>query len=100
MNAAPKRSDCWEFWKSIWQAVRADQAPARGRRHLIVFSNIEPERVAGRGLVSAVLASRAIVQVISTGPNAKLEEFCRHVHGSFGLPKRTRPSKRQSPWRM
>ena len=85
LNSSPKRSECAPLWNSLWQAVRADQAPARGRRHLILFSDSESERAAGNGLVSAVLASRAIVQMISTKPNARLEQFCSDVRGSFRI---------------
>lgn len=85
LNTPPKRTESAELWKMVWESVRADQGPQRGRRHMILFNDSELDRAAGSGLVSAVLASRAIVQVISTIRNPKLEEFCTRVRGSFRL---------------
>jgi hypothetical protein len=83
LSATARRSACADIWKSIWRAVRLAQAQARGPRHLILFCESEPERPAGSGLVSAVETSCSTVQVISAGPNPRVESFCRRVHGSF-----------------
>ena len=77
------RPDCAEFWRSIWNAVRPDQGQSRGKRHVIVFSDAPPERSPGDGLISAVIASRCIVQVISTVANANLQRFCQKAGAGF-----------------
>ena len=85
LSATAKRSDCAPLWKSIWQAVRPGQSQVRGRRHLILYCDQEPEQAAGAGLISAVLASRGTMQVISAGPNPRLEEFCRKARASYRI---------------
>jgi HEAT repeat protein len=77
------RSECTDFWRTIWRAVRNDQSQSRGKRHLILFSQSDPFRSAGDGLVSAVLASRTTVQVIAPARSPKLEDFCRRARANF-----------------
>ena len=79
------RSECTELWRTILRAVSTDQGQNRGKRHLIVFSQSDPFRSAGEGLVSAVLRSRASVQIISAGRSPKVEDFCRRAHASFQI---------------
>lgn len=79
----PGRVDCSELWETLWRAVRPDQPPVRGRRHLIVVTNQEIGRIAGHGLVANMLSSRSSLQVISTFPNPSVEEFCRKARGRF-----------------
>ncbi len=85
LNTPPMRNSCLELWQSIWHAVRADRAPLRGRRHVILFSNGSTHNRAGDGLVSAVRASGASVQAIATTPNSELEGFCKRVRGSVRI---------------
>ncbi len=85
LSATTRRSDCVPLWKSIWQAVRRGQSQARGRRHLILYCDQEPEQAAGVGLISAVLASRGTIQIISAGPNPRLEEFCRKARAGYQI---------------
>jgi hypothetical protein len=80
-----KRPESSDLWTSIWRAVRAENAPARGKRHLIVMSDQDQQNGAGDGLISAVVAARVTVQVISTARAPRIEEFCRRVRGSFQL---------------
>jgi hypothetical protein len=78
-----KRTDCTEFWTALWRTVRGESGPVRGKRHLIVFAPGDTARVAGHGLVASVISSRTSVQVISTGPNSALQDFCRMTGGAF-----------------
>jgi hypothetical protein len=72
-------------WNTIWRVVRPENGPSRGRRHLIVFHPGDLTSVAGYGLISAVAASRATLQVIAMKPCPSLEEFCAKTQGSFYL---------------
>ncbi len=83
LSTPPPRTGCVDLWKSVWNIVRADQQPPRGRRHIILFSDEPPDRTPGDGLLRAVSASRTLVQVISTVPDATLERFSRRVGGGF-----------------
>jgi hypothetical protein len=79
----PSRVDCSELWETLWRCVRPDQAPVRGKRHLIVVANEELGRIAGHGLIANVIGSRSSLQVISSFPNPSLEDFCRKSRGRF-----------------
>ncbi len=85
LSTPPPRSGCVDLWRSVWNIVRSDQPPPRGRRHIILFSGEPPDRSPGDGLLRAVGASRTLVQVISTVPNATLEGFSRRVGGGFKI---------------
>jgi hypothetical protein len=78
-----KRTDCTDFWTALWRTVRSEAGPVRGKRHLIVFAPDDLGRIAGHGLVASVISSRTSVQVISTGPNSALQDFCRMTGGAF-----------------
>jgi len=80
-----KRTDCTDFWTALWRTVRNEAGPVRGKRHLIVFAPADIGRIAGHGLVASVISSRSSVQVISTGPNAALRDFCRMTRGTFQI---------------
>jgi HEAT repeat protein len=82
-TSVPKRTDCTDFWTAVWRTVRSESAPVRGKRHLIVYAPADIGRIAGHGLVASVISSRTSLQVISTGPNAALRDFCRLTGGSF-----------------
>ena len=82
-SKTPGRMDCSELWETLWRCVRPDQAPARGKRHLIVVANQEIGRVAGHGLITNLINSRSSLQVISSNPNPALEDFCRKSRGRF-----------------
>jgi hypothetical protein len=77
------RNECSELWHAIWRSVRNDQPQSRGKRHLIVYSECDPSGSAGDSLVSAVVGSRATVQVIASGDCPKLEDFCKRARCSF-----------------
>ena len=50
---------------------------------MIVFSDPAPRTPARDELIAAVAAARAFVQVISSGPDPVLEDFCRRTNGAF-----------------
>ncbi|MBZ5723903.1 MAG: HEAT repeat domain-containing protein [Acidobacteriia bacterium] len=80
------RTDCTDFSSALWRAVRADQGPSRGRRHLIVVNETDAGWPAEfEDLVAAARKSRATVQVVSVCPSPALEELCRLVAGSFQI---------------
>jgi HEAT repeat protein len=80
-----KRTECTDFWTALWRTVRSEAGPVRGRRHLIVFAPGDIGRIAGHGLVASVVSSRTSVQVISTGPNPSVQDFCRMTGGSYQI---------------
>jgi HEAT repeat protein len=80
-----KRTDCTDFWTALWRTVRNEAGPVRGKRHLIVFAPGDIGRIAGHGLVASVISSRTSVQVISTGPNSALQDFCRMTGGTLQI---------------
>lgn len=79
----PGRVDCSELWETLWRCVRPDQAPVRGKRHLIVVANEEIGRAGGHELIANILKSRTSLQVISSHSNPSVEDFCRKARGRF-----------------
>jgi hypothetical protein len=75
----PQRAGSSDVWHAIWQAV--DAGTILGKRQLIVFSDGKTTSGAGGELIAAVAAARAGVQVITSGPDRRLEDFCRKVNG-------------------
>ncbi|SPE42357.1 conserved hypothetical protein [Candidatus Sulfopaludibacter sp. SbA3] len=88
------RSECTDFWRTIWRSVRSDQGQSRGRRHLVLFSQNDPFRSAGNGLVSAVLTSRTTVQVIAPERCPHVEDFCRRARANFQIAESDEAIKR------
>jgi hypothetical protein len=83
LQETPKRADCTGFWTAIQRAILPGPNAVRGQRHMIVLA---PEDVGGEadeGLLDAVRAARASIQVVSTSMNPVLREFCRRVDGRF-----------------
>ena len=81
----PARIECVDLWRTILRAVRSEQGQNRGKRHVILFSDGEPYRSAGDGLVATVQHSGATVQVIATRRNPKVESFCRRAHADYRI---------------
>ena len=79
----PARTSCMDFWAAIRRSVRTDKGPARGKRHVIVFSHTKESEAAGPELIAATLSSHAFVQVVSSVPNPALEDYCSRTHGNF-----------------
>jgi hypothetical protein len=76
-------SACADLWTAIRNAVRGHDRLVRGERRAIVFSGVEEGRAAGPGLISSVITSSTLVQVISTEDNPGLEDFCLRTGGLF-----------------
>jgi hypothetical protein len=83
LRETPKRMECSDLWTAVWRSSKQGGGPSRGRRHVIVFSSGEEGRIAGHGLISNMQSRRTPVQVIASGPNEHLEEFCRRTHTSY-----------------
>jgi acylphosphatase len=85
LRETPKRLDCTDLWTGIWCATKQDGGQSRGKRHVIVLSSAEEGRIAGHGLIANMQNGRIPVQVIASGPNEQLQEFCRRTHTSFRM---------------
>jgi acylphosphatase len=83
LDDPPKRMNCTDLWTAVWCATKRDAGQSPGKRHVIIFSSAEEGRVAGHGLISNRQAGRIPVQVIASGPNAQLQEFCKRTHTWF-----------------
>jgi HEAT repeat protein len=85
LNGTPKRMECTDLWTALWRATRPDNGQSRGRRYVIILSSAEEGRIAGHGLISNVQSGRIPLQVVCSGPNAELQEFCKRTHMPFQL---------------
>ena len=85
LQDTPKRLDCTDLWTGVWCATKQDGGQSRGKRHAIVLSSTEEGRIAGHGLIANMQSGRIPVQVIASGPNEQLQEFCRRTHTSFRM---------------
>ncbi len=83
LHVTPKRLDCTDLWTAVWRATKQDGGLSRGKRHVIVFSSGEEGRAAGHGPIANLQGSRIPVQVIASGPNEQLKDFCRRTHTLF-----------------
>jgi hypothetical protein len=83
MARAVPGTECAPLWHSIARAASTESGGFVGRRNLIVISEPGMTAWAGPELISGVIASQSLVQVICSGPDAALEEFCRRVGGIF-----------------
>jgi HEAT repeat protein len=83
LRETPKRLDCTDLWTGVWCATKQDGGQARGKRHVIVLSSAEEGRIAGHGLIANLQGGRTPVQVIASGPNGQLQDFCRRTHILF-----------------
>jgi hypothetical protein len=77
--------DCTDLWTGVWSATKQDGGQSRGKRHVIVLSSAEEGRIAGHGLIANMQSGRIPVQVLTSGPNEQLQEFCRRTHTSFRM---------------
>jgi hypothetical protein len=83
LERVPPAADCLDLWSSLHAAVSPDAGG--GKRHVIVFSDPAERPAPVEELRTAVAAGQAFVQVISTGSDPVLEDFCRSVNGIFRL---------------
>lgn len=83
-NQVPKRARCAGFWSAVLQALRPDAGGSRGKRHAIVFNCSEIGTPPPDELIPAIL-NGARLEVISTMPNAVLEDFCHRGRGVFRI---------------
>ena len=79
LRETPKKLDCTDLWTGVWRAIKPEGGQSRGKRHVIVFSSVEESRVPEHGLISQMGAKRMSMQVVRSGPNLRLEEFCRRT---------------------
>jgi hypothetical protein len=79
------RTDCTGFWTGVLRAVQRGGGPVRGNRHLIVFAPADVGDMPDDGVITAALASRTSVQVVTTAPNAGLQEFAHRAGGYLHL---------------
>lgn len=79
----PRRADCTGFWSAVHRALLPGNGAVRGKRHVIVLAPDDVDGAADDPLISAAIASRALVQVVSTSANPALQDFCRRIDGRF-----------------
>jgi len=82
-----ERTDRTGFWTAVHRAVLPGNYGVQGKRHVIVLAPDEVDGDADNALISAVRASRASIQVVSTSANLLLREFCRRIDGHFHYVK-------------
>jgi hypothetical protein len=82
-DCIPQAAGCAGLYRSIAGAVSMENGALVGKRRLIVFADPAPRVPPSEDLIAAVAAAQAFVQVISSGPDPVLEEFCRRVKGVF-----------------
>lgn len=79
----PPKTDCSNLWTTIRRSVN-QQGPPRERGHLLVYSQSESGTSADYAeLVTAALASRTSIHVISLRPNLTLEGLAQKTYGTF-----------------
>jgi hypothetical protein len=83
LGSTPKKMDCTDLWTAVWRATKQDANQVRGKRHVILFSSADENRIAGHGLISNMQSSRIPLQVICAGPNGQLQNFCKLTHVRF-----------------
>jgi hypothetical protein len=81
LDRVPPAAECLDLWNSLAAAVNPDTGG--GKRHVILFSETADRPAPPDELRAAVAAGQAFVQVISTVPDATLEDFCRSIGGLF-----------------
>jgi HEAT repeats len=79
------RTDCTGFWTGVRRAVQSGGGAVRGKRHLIVFAPADVGHMPDDSVITAALASRTSVQVVTTAPNGALQEFARRAGGYLHL---------------
>jgi hypothetical protein len=88
LQEAREQNVCQAFWDAVRNSVQAAVAPEGAARHLIVYNQSTPEAPANMAeIVSAAVASKTSVQVVSLTPCLPLEELCHGSQGSFRLAK-------------
>ena len=80
---SPLRFECPDLWRAIRRLVDVEAGPLLGKRQIVVFRENESTGVPAEDLIAAIAAAQAMVQVISIGPDAILEDFCRSINGVF-----------------
>ena len=72
-----------DLWRSIRRCVAPENASVLERQQIIAITTAKSREAAGEDLVGAVVAARAMVQVIAPAPDPILEDFCNKVGGVF-----------------
>lgn len=85
LQRIPPTADCVDVWRSLAVAVKPESGGIGVRRSVVVFIDACDRPSPGEELRAAVIASQAFLQVVSTGPDPAVEEFCRAVGGIFRL---------------
>jgi hypothetical protein len=77
-------SQCPDLWRALSQAIPPEMTKIRGKYQLLVFLHPAANRQkANEQLVTAISGWRALVQVISCGADAAVEDLCRRTDGVF-----------------
>jgi hypothetical protein len=77
-------SQCPDLWRALSQAIPPQLKQSRGQYQVLVFLHPADNREkANAQLVTAISEWRALVQVLSCGPDAAVEDLCRRTNGVF-----------------
>lgn len=79
----PPANECLDIWRTLIRAVDPENGGVGGKRHVIVFTDAQDLPVPGEPVRAAVAAGQAFVQIVSTAPDSRIEEFCRQINGRF-----------------
>jgi hypothetical protein len=80
----PSKMDCGEIWGALRRAVQVEGGPARGQRHVIVYSereSLQSPRYAE--VASEARAAKVAVHAIALAANPLLEDLCKATQGTF-----------------
>jgi hypothetical protein len=80
------RMECSDLWGAIRRAVQVESGPARGQRHVLVYSqNVNGQAPGYAEIASSSRASGTIVHAVSLAPNPNLENLCQLTQGTFQI---------------
>jgi hypothetical protein len=75
-------SQCPDLWRALSQAIPPEMKNIRGQYQVLVFLHPADNREKpSERLVTAISEWRALVQVVSCGPDAAVEDLCRRTNG-------------------
>ncbi len=82
----PDSTRCAGFWNALMQAILSEYGGSYGQRQVIVFNRSGSVTPPPEELTPAVVTGTHVrLQLVSTVPNAGLEDFCRVVGGVFRI---------------
>jgi len=81
----PLRFQPRDIWRAIRRWVHPENASIPENQQLMIIGPVQSRGTASEELVDAVRTARAFVQVIASGRDPALEDFCKKVGGLFRM---------------